>query len=153
MTAQNRMKIPKKADANKKASWFITVCELASKGISNSSIAAQLGLSMTEFTGLLEYEQNGIKPVKQAIEIARSNFEIERARIKDEILMKPETSDALKIKIVRDDLKTLEAWAPATRAIKVQVESAQTEYNFESFTESELTDIVARSTGATDAKN
>lgn len=146
--AVNKNKPPKKAVAAKKATWFNTVCELAGKGVSNSAIATRLGLSPVEFMNLVNWEQNGIQPVAQAIAMARANFEIERVNIKDEILNNPNTSDAVRLKIVREDLKTLEAWAPATRAVKVTVEKESTGFSFDSFSETELSDIVKRSTSS-----
>lgn len=144
--------VPKKADPAKKAEWYLTLIELAAKGISNRSIAARLGFTLDEFYNIVEYEQNGRRPVREALDLARAQFEIERVEVKDAILNDPETSKGLKYKIVREDLKTLEEWAPASRAVKVQVESGPTEFSFEAFSESELA-AIAQASAESDNKN
>jgi hypothetical protein len=142
-----------KTTAENKDSWYQTVVQLASSGVSNKSIAARLGLTFEEFTALVDYELDGVAVVKEALSLARAEFEISRVAIKDAILSDPETSSSLKAKIVREDLKTLEDWAPATRAVKVTIEKAPAEFAFESFTQDELTQIAEASTGADSASS
>jgi len=108
-TADN---VPTPADGQKKATWYTTLVELAAKGVSTKSIAARLGISYSDFMLLVEtYPQ-----VKAALELARAEFEIIRVEAKDTIMNDPNTSNGLKYKIIREDLKTIEEWAPATRA-------------------------------------
>lgn len=123
-----------KAIPNQPATWYQTIIDLGSKGVSNKTIATKLGISIADFYLMLEYEENGEKPIQRALEEARAEFELSRVHIKDEILGDPETSKGLKYKIVREDLKTLEDWAPAQRSVKVTVEQAPTGFTFESFT-------------------
>ena len=153
MTAHKADSVPKKADLTNKASWYITVIELASKGISNRAIAARIGLTQLEFANLVEYEQNGTYPVREALELARAQFEIERVEMKDQMLNDPETSVSLKYKIIREDLKTLEEWAPATRSVKVQIEHGPTEFAFSPFTEEEIAAITLRSADKEEGNN
>jgi hypothetical protein len=142
-----------KPSADVKDSWYLTVTRLASSGVSNKSIAARLGISLEEFNALVDYELEGVAVVKEALALARAEFEISRVEIKDAILNDPETSASLKAKIVREDLKVLEDWAPATRAVKVTIEKAPAEFAFESFTQDELTQIAEASTGADSASS
>lgn len=152
MSEHNAKNIPTQAEVGNKASWYLTVIELASKGVSNKAIAARLGLTPAGFDNLVEYEQDGVQPVKVALALARAEFEISRVEMKDAILNDPEISGGLKYKIVREDLKTLEEWAPATRAMKVQIEKGPTEFKFEEFSAYELEQIAARG-AATEADN
>ena len=153
MSTHNANEVPQKANPSDKASWFTTVIDLASKGISDKSIATRLGVSYEEFLSLLDYEVDGIRPIKQAVDLARAQFEIERVLIKDAILNDPDASINLKYKIVREDLKTLEAWAPATRAVKVTIDTAPSEFTFESFSQDELAQLAAQSTQADSANS
>lgn len=52
-----------------------------------------------------------------AIEQAYAEWEIERVQIKDGILLDDTTDRSLRIKIVRDDLKTQKHWAAATQNV------------------------------------
>jgi hypothetical protein len=137
----------KKATAEDKESWYHTVVSLASSGVSNKSIAARLGLPLEDFQALMEYEVDGKAIVKEAMDLARAEFEISRVAVKDQILSDPDTSTSLKYKIVREDLKTLEDWAPATRAVKVTIEKSAGDFAFEAFTNDELTQIAEQSAG------
>jgi hypothetical protein len=114
------------------------------KGLSDRSIAAKLGMTYTDFLAKIER----VQPLRLALDAARAEFEAERVEMKDAIMNDPETSNGLRYKIVREDLKTLEAWAPATRAVKVQVEAAGTVLSFESLTEEEMEQIKSASQGA-----
>jgi hypothetical protein len=125
----------------------------AIRGLSDRSIAAKCGMNLSEFYDALELEQNRIKPLKIALELARAEFEAERVSIKDNIMNDPETSKGLKYKIVREDLKTLEAWAPATRTVKVQVENAPTEFAFGAYSPDELANIAQQSASADNKNN
>ena len=124
--------------------------DLASRGISDRSIAVRLGMTLAEFQTLVAYEYPpGTYKVKEALELARAEYEISRVMMKDNLLNDPEVSAGLKIKIIRDDLKVLENWAPATRAVtvKVQNDTAQ-EFSFESFSDEEQAKIVAAATAS-----
>jgi hypothetical protein len=141
-TATNPPK--KKANAKEDASWFVTLCDLASRGISDKSIATRLGITLAQFQQLCDYEYpTGVYKVREALDLARAEYEISRVEMKDAILNDAETSAGLKIKIIRDDLKTLEAWAPATRTVKVQVENVASEFSFEAFSDDEQQKIIA----------
>ena len=143
MSKHKAENVPGKADGQKKNTWYPTIIELAKKGVSNRSIAARLGISIDDFVLLIEHYPQ----VKEALALARAEFEITRVEAKDAILNDPDTSKGLKYKIIREDLKTLEEWAPATRAVKVQVESAVTELNFEALSPAEIEKIVQEQNG------
>lgn len=139
-----------KATGKDTSSWFDTLIDLGSKGISERTIATRLGITHTELKALLEWQapagirfKEGTYPVKEALALARAEFEISRVQIKDDILNNPNTSDSLKYKIAREDLKTLEEWAPAARTVSVTIEQAPTEFSFESYSDSEQKQIVA----------
>ena len=105
------------------------------KGVSDKSIAIKCGLDLAQFYEILEMEQDKIKPFKAALELGRADFEIDRVEAKDEIMNDPEISLGLKYKVIREDLKTLEAWAPAAKTVNVKLESAATVLDFTALTE------------------
>lgn len=134
-------------DLNKPGRWFEIVCELAGRGISERSIAARLGITLVEFSNLCNWQnEKGERPVADAIALARAEFEISRVEYKDEILNDPESPLSLKYKIVREDLKTLAEWAPATRTVNVTIEKAPQEFSFEAFSHDEQQQIIAAAT-------
>lgn len=116
------------------------------KGLSNRSIAAKCNMTLSEFIDALNTEEHGIKPLQILMDQARAEFEAIRVEAKDQLMNSADTSNGLRYKIIREDLKTLEEWAPATRAVKVTVEKAPTEFSFESFTPEELAKIVDENT-------
>ena len=120
------------------------IYEYAAQGLSNRTIAVKLGCTIDDFVTLLM----GTPEIQMAYDAGRATFETERVEIKDQILFDPETSNGLKAKILREDLKTLEQWAPATRAVRVTVEDAKTEYSFESFSQEEIEKIAQESAAA-----
>jgi hypothetical protein len=137
-------KLPKRKASKDDAEWFVIMQDLALRGISEQSIAARLGISYAEFKTLIEYEYPpGTFKVRDALNLARAEYEISRVLMKDAILDDPDVSASLKAKIIRDDLKVIEAWAPATRAVKVTIEKAVSEFSFESFSDAEQQAIIS----------
>lgn len=119
------------------------VYELATIGLSKKSIASRLGYLQADFQKLLDHEVAGIHPFQHAYESGRAEFEENNARVLDEILENPEVSEGIKAKIARDNLKTIEEWAPASKTVKVQVEDAGNVFHFEALTEEEQAAIKA----------
>lgn len=136
--------MPKDIPPDKSSTMLSIIQYWGVRGLSDRSIASKCGFTLSKFYDVLELEQHKVKVFKEALEIARATFEADRVIIKDEIMNDPETSTGLKYKIVREDLKTLEAWAPATRAIKLMVEDARTVIEFDSLSEKEQQDIINR---------
>ena len=120
----------------------------APKGLSDRSIAVKCGTDLASFYEYIENTHKGVKVLKLALENGRADFEALRIEAKDAIMNDPETANSLKYKIVREDLKTLTEWAPATRAISVHVEAGPTQFQFESFSENELEQIALKSAAA-----
>jgi hypothetical protein len=112
----------------------VTVMYWAKKGLSLRSMASKCGMTFERLYEIMNQEQKGIKPLMMVYEAGRAEYESSRLEIRDEILFNPETSNGLKAKILRDDLKEFEEHAPATRAIKIQVEDAASVLTFEPYT-------------------
>jgi hypothetical protein len=124
------------------------IYDLAASGISDKSIAVKLGCSLDEFRMVIESVEPSNKKYKIALEAGRAAFETEHVEIIEAILNDPETSAGLKYKAARENLKTLEAWAPATRSVKVTVEHGPTTYEFESFSQEQIEQIAQQSAEA-----
>ncbi len=83
---------------------------------------------------MMAYIQNHEEANRQ-FEEAQADYEIERVLAKDEIMNDPETDRALKIKIIREDLKTLGQWATASKPVILidggQVKAPDNAFNFQ----------------------
>ncbi|MDP4299918.1 hypothetical protein [Leptothrix discophora] len=127
------------------------VYNFAASGYSKRSIASKLGVSLSDFEIILSDGSNGIQI---AYDAGCAMFEEVHIEALEAIMDDPETSKGLKAKIARENLKAKsEEWAPQTRAVKVTVEKGPTEYQFESFTEAEITNIVQSSLEADNKTN
>lgn len=140
MTEANKGYDPTKPDKDQPI--FQIIKYWAGKGLSIPSIAAKCDYTVSEFMQLLDTQ----KVIRKAYELARSEFESVRVETRDAILTDPETSKGLKAKMTMDDLRTLEAWAPATRTVKVVVEAAASVLEFDPLTEEEQAAIKAAHT-------
>ena len=87
--------------------------DLARKGVSKRTIAAKAGIKLAELEALLDNDDQ----IRVLFEQATAEFELSRVQIKDDILFDETTEKSLRIKIVREDLKTLEQWATASKVV------------------------------------
>jgi hypothetical protein len=129
---------------DKKSTMLEFIQYYSRKGVSDKTIATMSGVDLVKFYDILELEQKGVKPFKLALAMGRAQFEIDRVEAKDSIMNDAEISLGLKYKIVREDLKTLEEWSPATRAVKIQVEDAASVFTFDAYTEKEQEEITSQ---------
>lgn len=109
------------------------IFENAARGISQKSIAVKLGLTMEEFATILMMTTGGVKPFQIALDQGRAIFEEENVNTIESILDDPEASQGLKYKAARENLRTMEEWAPATRAVKLQVQDSAQVFTFEAY--------------------
>lgn len=140
MTTKNIGYDPLKPDKDQPV--FEIIKYWAGRGLSIPSIAAKCDYTVAEFMQALDK----FKALRTAYDIARSEFESVRVEARHAILTDPETSKGLKAKMTMDDLRTLEAWAPASRTVKVVVEDAAQVFQFDALTEEEQTTIKAAHT-------
>jgi len=122
----------------------VTISYWAKKGLSLRSMAAKCGMEFNRFYEVMNQEQRGIKPLMLLYEVGRAEYESTRLELRDQLLFDPETSRGLKAKILRDDLKEFEEHAPATKAIKIQVEDAASVLTFEPYTKEQEEAIKAK---------
>ncbi|TDK63543.1 hypothetical protein [Sapientia aquatica] len=117
---------------------------MAASGLSKRSMAAKIGFTLEEFQDLLNYKEKGIQRYQMAYDAGRAVFEEENIAVLEQVL---ETgSEGIKAKIARDNLKTLEEWAPATKSVKVIVEDAANVLLFEALSEEDQNAIKASHT-------
>jgi len=133
----------KEPDPNKDSSR-VTITYWAKRGLSLRSMAAKCGMEFNRFYEVMNQEERGIKPLMLLYEVGRAEYESTRLELRDQLLFDPETSRGLKAKILRDDLKEFEEHAPATRAIKIQVEDAASVLTFEPYTKEQEEAIKAQ---------
>ena len=133
----------KEPDPNKDSSR-VTITYWAKKGLSLRSMAAKCGMEFNRFYEVMNQEERGIKPLMLLYEVGRAEYESTRLELRDQLLFDPETSRGLKAKILRDDLKEFEEHAPATRAIRVQMEGTKTVLDFGTLSEAEQQEIISR---------
>ena len=133
----------KEPDPDKDSSR-VTITYWAKRGMSLRSMAAKCGMEFNRFYEVMNQEQKGIKPLMLLYEVGRAEYESTRLELRDQLLFDPETSRGLKAKILRDDLKEFEEHAPATKAIKIQVEDAASVLTFEPYTKQQEEAIKAQ---------
>jgi len=92
-----------------------TVFRLARKGVSLDSIAAMAGMSAAELELKLQSDPEYHLYYRQQV----AEWELERIEVKDNILLDETTDKSLRIKIARDDLKTMQKWAAATQRVMI----------------------------------
>jgi tRNA(Leu) C34 or U34 (ribose-2'-O)-methylase TrmL len=133
----------KEPDPDKDSSR-VTITYWAKRGMSLRSMAAKCGMEFNRFYDVMNQDERGKKPLMLLYEAGRAEYEATRLELRDQLLFDPETSKGLKAKILRDDLKEFEEHAPATRAIKIQVEDAASVFTFEPYTKEQETAIKAQ---------
>jgi hypothetical protein len=122
------------------------VYAMAATGLSKRSIAATIGFTLEEFHNLLEYKEGKgkVRRYQMAYDAGCAEFERYNIAKLEEIL---ETgSEGIQAKIARDNLKTLEDWAPATKSVKVIVEDEANVLLFEALSEEDQNAIKASHT-------
>lgn len=122
----------------------IAICQViyenAESGHSLRTIAVALGTTLAGVNKLITSEK--VPCYGEAYEAGRAAFETRHASIIEEIIENPETSDGLRYKAARENIRTLEEWAPAQRSVKVELSSPQTGFiEIESLTPEELAAI------------
>ena len=139
MAKDRTYKEPKKlrGKENEKAILQI-IYECACRGLSKSSIAVKLGLTHEEFIELL---MSTDKRPTMSYEQGRAVFEEENLAKIESLLDNPDTLPALVYKAARENLKTREEWAPATRAVRVEVQDKASVFTFEALSEEEQDQI------------
>ena len=147
-TTKRTYEEPKPADpAAPLAPLLQRVFDFASRGLSKKTIAVRLGITVEEFYILLDYVAPDTKNKKYtlAYDAGRANFEEDNLAHIEAALDSNIVTPNAKAKIARENLKTLEDWAPATRTVKVSIENAPTEFKFESFAPDDLDKITKAS--------
>ncbi|MDM0042135.1 hypothetical protein QTI05_24065 [Variovorax sp. J22R193] len=111
----------------------------ASIGLSKAGIAAKCGMRYSDFLEKLSNPKNA--ELMMIWELSRADYEALRVGIRHEILINPTENSALRAKIAGDDLRVFEEHAPATRAVRLQVEDARTVLEFEALSQQEQEEI------------
>lgn len=100
---------------DKKKLTVLDAINLARKGVSPRSIAAKAGMSLDVFLATIKVDPE----IEAAFNNAVADFEIENADVRYGLLLDDETHGSLKAKIAGENLKTLEHWATASKAVRV----------------------------------
>lgn len=114
------------------------IYEAKASNASDKTVAIRLGWDVAKFHEQMEaYVLHGEKPLKLAYEAGMATFEWENIQKLDDLIESDELSPAAKAKLLLERLKRLEQWAPATKAVRVQVEDSRTILEFESHHEAD----------------
>lgn len=120
------------------------IYELAASNHSPRTIAVQLGMSFADYQTLLGQKEADAFVYQHAYEAGLAKYEADNIERIEAVLDDPEASLGLKYKAARENLKELEHHAPATRAVKVQVEDAASVFTFEAYSAEEQEAIKAQ---------
>jgi hypothetical protein len=108
--------VPEKAVPEKKNTWYKTIIDLTLLGTSDRAIAVRLGCSLEDYITLVNYEENGQKPIKNAINLAKAEREIMLREIRQEIIEDPNQLAAVRMKGAMEGINELVSEEVANKA-------------------------------------